>query len=122
MDEKREQFVFSSCSVCVQFVFSLCSVRVQFAFSLCSVRVLFVFCLCSVSVQFYDHDQTIEGWLMLTVETEVDIGQMKGALSWLVCWACRAGTTNFCSALAALSAQYKLFFSWAGSRAGSPVS
>ena len=99
MDEKREQFVFSSCSVCVQFVFSLCSVRVQFAFSLCSVRVLFVFCLCSVSVQFYDHDQTIEGWLMLTVETEVDIGQMKGVLSWLVhCMglSCRYKRLLFC--------------------------
>jgi hypothetical protein len=29
-------------------------------------------------------------------------GQMAGALSWLVRWACRAGTRDFCSALAAL--------------------
>jgi hypothetical protein len=28
--------------------------------------------------------------------------QMKGVLSWLVRWACRAGTRDFCSALAAL--------------------
>jgi hypothetical protein len=27
---------------------------------------------------------------------------MKGILSWLVCWACGAGTRAFCSALAAL--------------------
>jgi hypothetical protein len=29
-------------------------------------------------------------------------GQMKGVLSWLVRWACRACTRYFCSALAAL--------------------
>jgi hypothetical protein len=29
-------------------------------------------------------------------------GQIKGVLSWLVCWACVAGTRAFCSALAAL--------------------
>jgi hypothetical protein len=28
--------------------------------------------------------------------------QIKGVLSWLVRWACRAGTEYFCSALAAL--------------------
>ncbi len=28
-------------------------------------------------------------------------GQTKGVLSWLVCLACRAGTRDFCSALAA---------------------
>ncbi len=27
---------------------------------------------------------------------------MKVVLSWLVCWACRASTKDFCSALAAL--------------------
>jgi hypothetical protein len=27
---------------------------------------------------------------------------MKGLLPWLVCWACHAGTRDFCSALAAL--------------------
>jgi hypothetical protein len=34
---------------------------------------------------------------------------MKGVLSWFVCWACRAGTREFCSALAALVGQYKIF-------------
>ncbi len=29
-------------------------------------------------------------------------GQMKGVLSWFVRWACRAGTRDFCSSLAAL--------------------
>ncbi len=83
MDEKREHFVFSSCTVCVHFVFSLCSVRfqfvfsscsvcVQFVFSSCSVRVQFVFSLCSVCVQFYGHDQAKEGWPLLTVETAVN--------------------------------------------------
>jgi len=39
------------------------------------------------------------------------IVQMKGVLSWLGRWACRAGTRDFCSALAALVwAQYKIFF------------
>jgi hypothetical protein len=76
---------------------------------------------------------------------------MKGVLPWLVDWACRAGTRDFCSALAAqvgpvqniffLTVHYftstKYFFphrtlfqffcprrpaSWAGSRAESPVS
>jgi hypothetical protein len=28
--------------------------------------------------------------------------QMKGILLWLVHWACHAGTSDFCSALAAL--------------------
>ncbi len=28
--------------------------------------------------------------------------QMRGVLPYLVCWACRAGTSGFCSALAAL--------------------
>jgi hypothetical protein len=30
-------------------------------------------------------------------------GQLKGVLSWLVRWACRSGTRDFCSALAALN-------------------
>jgi hypothetical protein len=87
--------------------------------------------------------ETREGWPLLTVETEVNgegtqRGQMKGVLFGLVYWACRAGTRDFCSALAALvgpaqtisflSVHY--FFSpiaqqaghWAGSRAGSPIS
>ncbi len=40
-------------------------------------------------------------------------GQMKEVLSWLVRWACRAGMGSryFCSALAALSAHYKIFLS-----------
>jgi hypothetical protein len=29
-------------------------------------------------------------------------GQMKGVLFWLVCWACRAVTRDFCSPLAAI--------------------
>jgi hypothetical protein len=65
-------------------------------------------------------------------------GQIKGVLPWLVCWACRAGTRDFCSALAALVGPVQnIFFSphtlfqllclprlesWAGSRAGSPFS
>jgi hypothetical protein len=59
--------------------------------------------------------------------------QMKGLLPWLVCWACRAGTRDFCSALAALlgtvqnifflTVHYLNFFDpIAGSRAGSPFS
>ncbi len=63
---------------------------------------------------------------------------MKVILPWLVRWACRAGTRNFCPALAALVGPVQhIFFlaihyfnpfvsiapaSWAGSRAGSPVS
>ncbi len=57
--------------------------------------------------------------------------------SWLVRWACRAGTRDFCSALAALVGPVQILFSsphtisilcphrpatWAGSRAGLPVS
>jgi hypothetical protein len=63
---------------------------------------------------------------------------MKGVFSWLVRWACRAGTRDFCSALAAIAGpDPNIFFprrtlfqflcpnrpaSWAGSRVGSPVS
>jgi hypothetical protein len=64
---------------------------------------------------------------------------MKGVLPWLVRWACRVGTRDLCSALAACSSRtstkyfvtHRTFFkflypnrpaSWAGSRAGSPVS
>jgi hypothetical protein len=62
---------------------------------------------------------------------------MKGVLSWLVRWACRAGTRDFAPALAALiDPVQNIFFltiyyftlfiphspaSWAGSRAASPV-
>jgi hypothetical protein len=41
--------------------------------------------------------ETREGWPLLTVETEAN-----GDSPWLVCWACHAGTRDFCSALAAL--------------------
>ncbi len=37
--------------------------------------------------------------------------QMKGVLSWLVRWACRAGTRDFCSALAALVGPVQNIFS-----------
>jgi hypothetical protein len=52
--------------------------------------------------------ETREGWPLLTVETEVNEesrtlrGQMKEVLSWLLPWACRADTRDFCSVLAAL--------------------
>jgi hypothetical protein len=62
----------------------------------------------------------------------------RSFIQWLVRWACRAGTRDFCSALDALVGPVKnIFFltmhyfnlfcphrpaSWAGSRAGSPVS
>jgi hypothetical protein len=65
--------------------------------------------------------------------------QMKGIFPWLVRWACRAVTRDFCSALTALvgPVRTKYFFphrtllkflcphrsaSWAGRHAGSPVS
>jgi hypothetical protein len=35
---------------------------------------------------------------------------MKGVLSWLVRWACRAGTRDFCSALAVLVGQVQNIF------------
>ena len=64
---------------------------------------------------------------------------MKGVLSGLVYWACRAGTRDFCSALAALVDPVQNVFyapctaliqflcphcpvSWVGSPSGSPVS
>ncbi len=65
--------------------------------------------------------------------------KLRGVFSWLVRWACRAITRDFCSALAALDGPVpNIFFlavhyfnsfapsprpaSWAGSCAGSPVS
>jgi hypothetical protein len=87
-----------------------------------------------------------EGWPLLTVETEAN-GDLwstyERAYPWLVRWARRAGTIDFCPALAALvsTVYVKYCFShrtlfhftvlvpiaqqpghWAGSRAGSPVS
>jgi hypothetical protein len=57
--------------------------------------------------------ETREGWPLLTVETEVN-GDSKSAnekgLPWLVHWACREGTRDFCSAVAALVRQYKIIF------------
>jgi hypothetical protein len=35
--------------------------------------------------------------------------QVDGVLPWLVHWACRAGTRDFCSALAALVSPYKIY-------------
>jgi hypothetical protein len=77
---------------------------------------------------------------LLTVETEVngDLKRTNERGPFLVgSSGCRAGTRDFCSALAALDGPVKYFFprrtlfqflcphcpaSWAGSRAGSPVS
>jgi hypothetical protein len=42
--------------------------------------------------------------------TRTQRGQMKGVFSWLVCWAFRSGTRDFCSALAAV-AQNKILLS-----------
>ncbi len=63
---------------------------------------------------------------------------MNGVLSWLVRWACRVGTRDFCSAFACSSRPSTIYFfphrtlfpflcphrpaSWACSRAGSPFS
>jgi hypothetical protein len=49
--------------------------------------------------------ETREGWPLLTVETEVNGDSRRTnerAISRLVDWACRAGTRDFCSALATL--------------------
>jgi hypothetical protein len=37
--------------------------------------------------------------------------QMKGIIPWLVRWACRAGASDFCSALAALFGPVTKYFS-----------
>ena len=89
-------------------------------------------------VQRVKSRETIDGWPMLTVETELN-GDSKCTNERrppLV--GCRAGTRDFCSALAALicpvqnicflTAHFFNSFvpiapaSWAGSRAGPPVS
>ncbi len=59
--------------------------------------------------------ETREGWTLLTVETEAN-GDLwntnERGPSLMVCWSRRAGTRDFCSALAALqSAQYKIVYS-----------
>jgi hypothetical protein len=81
-------------------------------------------------------------WPLLTVEIEVmgiQSVQMKEVLPWFFRWACRAGTRDFCYALAALigPVQNIIFLivtlhiqflcphrpaTLAGSRAGSPTS
>ncbi len=85
--------------------------------------------------------KTIEGWPLLTVLKLRWMGtqgvQMKVVLVGCFRWACRAGTRKFCPALAALVGPIQnIFFltvhssihcpyrqaSWAGSRAGSPIS
>jgi len=52
-------------------------------------------------------------WPLLPVETEVN-GDSKSTNergpSLVVCWACRASTRDFCSALAAIVGQNKMFF------------
>jgi hypothetical protein len=83
--------------------------------------------------------ETREGWTLLTVETEMN-GNSKGTnVPWLAQWARLSGTRDSYAALAALvrSVQSFFFFSsyttysiydphcpatWAGSRAGTPVS
>jgi hypothetical protein len=76
-------------------------------------------------------------WLLKLRWTGTQRLQMKGVLSWLLCWAFRDGTIGFCSALAALvGSVQKNFFShrtlfqilcphrptiWAGILAGSPI-
>ncbi len=50
--------------------------------------------------------ETKDGWPLLAVETEVNGGSKstnkRGCHSLLALWVCRAGTRDFCSALAAL--------------------
>ena len=59
--------------------------------------------------------ETSEGWPLLSVETEVNGDskrvQMKGVFPWLVHWACRVDTIDFCSALAVLVGLVKNIFS-----------
>ncbi len=91
----------------------------------------------------YTERQTGEGgpcWLLKLRWMGTQGLQMKGVLPWLVCWACLAGSRDFCSSLAALVGPVKNIFSspytisitlspsaskldtWAGIRAGSPFS
>ncbi len=50
-------------------------------------------------------------WLLKLREIGTQRGQMKGVLTWLVRWAYRAGTRDFCSALAALVGPVQNIFS-----------
>ncbi len=58
--------------------------------------------------------KTRERWPLLTIdnlcEWVLERVQMKGVLSWLVRWACHAGTRDFCLALAALVGPVHIFF------------
>ncbi len=95
----------------------------------------------SHTMQRNNQGRTISGpcWLLKLRWMGTQRGQMKGILSWLVCWAGRADTRDFCSTLAALVGPVltKYFFphrtlfhflcphrpaSWAGSRAGLSLS
>jgi hypothetical protein len=49
-------------------------------------------------------------WLLKLRWMGTQRGQMKGVLYWLVCWGCQAGTSDFCSALAALVGPEQNFF------------
>jgi hypothetical protein len=58
--------------------------------------------------------ETRDGWHLLTVETQVNGTQrvqLKRVLPWLAHWACRAGTRDLCSALAALVGPVQNIFS-----------
>jgi hypothetical protein len=50
-------------------------------------------------------------WLLKLRWMGAQRGQMKGFLSWLIRWACRAGTRYLCSALAALVGPVENIFS-----------
>jgi hypothetical protein len=71
----------------------------------CSSR---YFCQAYLSINKFaraGNRNTREGWPLMPVETELN-GDPKSTNerdpSLVVCWACRAGTRDFCSALAAL--------------------
>jgi hypothetical protein len=49
-------------------------------------------------------------WLFKLMWMETQRVQMKGVLPWLVCWACRDGTRDFSSALAALVGSVTKYF------------
>jgi hypothetical protein len=54
--------------------------------------------------------ETREGWPLLTVETAVyKDSKRTNENAWLIRWACRTGTRDFCSALTALVGPKKFF-------------
>jgi hypothetical protein len=66
--------------------------------------------------------ETREGWPLLTVETEMNGDSKKTndrGPHRMVCWTCHAGTIDFSLALAALVSPPA---TWAGRRAGPPIS